>query len=131
MYILMDWNECVQDSQTNTNATPNIDDVIIIKHYGEKLAVVTRTDGTKMNVNFMKADGDVTKLHSVTIDSDKWRPISDADKKQTYKNDEDGTTHTGTIQSFDTESLEFTVKWDDDTEEKFDFNQFTPASAEA
>ena len=110
-----------------TIANPNVDDVIVMKHHGDKLAVVTKVEGTTMKVKFMKGNGDVTNQHPVTIDSDKWRPISDEDKK--CIRNEGGTELTGTIQDFDTDDLQFTIQWENDTEQYCDFNKFVSAHA--
>ena len=108
-----------------TIANPNVDDVIVMKHHSDKLAVVTKVEGTTMKVKFMKSNGDVTEQHPVTIDSDKWHPISDEDKK--CIRNEGGTELTGTIQDFDTDDLQFTIKWENGTETYCDFNKFVSA----
>jgi len=120
------------DTRSTTIATPYINDLIIITHHGEKLAVVTSTNGTTMNTHFMKANGDVVKHHMVTIDSDKWRPISDADKTF-HATDEEGRLLNGIVDSFDADKFEFTIKWGDDTEIIYPFNKFngTIPSADA
>ena len=39
-----------------TIANPNVDDVIVMKHHGDKLAVVTKVEGTTMKVKFVKSN---------------------------------------------------------------------------
>jgi hypothetical protein len=115
----------------NTKAAPNVNDVIVVTHYGNKLAVVTKVEEKNMQIKYMTADEDEVKSLNVPIDSGKWRPLSDADKKCTRN--KEGVRLIGTIESFDIEdNLQFTIKWENDTHpptysDFCEFNKFVSA----